>query len=85
MRLFQQTVKVGVSFGVVMVIMDDIPFEVATFRKDGLYLYGRRPETIAFSTPEEDAQRRDFTINGMFYDLLTEEIIDFVGGRSDLN
>jgi len=84
MRLFPQTVKVGVAFGVVMVIIDDIPFEVATFRKDGLYLYGRRPETIAFSTPEEDAQRRDFTINGMFYDPMTEQILDFVGGQSDL-
>lgn len=84
MRLFPQTVKVGVSFGVVMVLIDNIPFEVATFRKDGLYLYGRRPETITYSTPEEDAQRRDFTINGMFYDPLSEEIFDFVGGQADL-
>ena len=84
MRLFPKTVKVGVSFGVVMVMIDETPFEVATFRKDGLYLYGRRPETIAFSTPEEDALRRDFTINGMFYDPLTAEVFDFVGGRADL-
>ncbi len=84
MRLFPKTIKVGVSFGVVMVIIDDIPFEVATFRKDGLYLYGRRPETVVFSTPEEDAQRRDFTINGMFYNPLNDKIFDFVGGREDL-
>lgn len=83
-RLFPRTVEVGVSFGVVMVIIDETPFEVATFRKDGLYLYGRRPENIEYSSPEEDAQRRDFTINGMFYDPLTNEILDYVGGREDL-
>ena len=82
--LFPHTVQVGVSFGVVMVIIEDEPFEVATFRKDGLYLYGRRPEAVEYSTPEEDAQRRDFTINGMFYDPLNGQIMDFVGGRQDL-
>ncbi|MDP1836087.1 MAG: CCA tRNA nucleotidyltransferase [Chlamydiales bacterium] len=82
--LFRHTVQVGVSFGVVMVIIDEVPFEVATFRKDGLYLYGRRPEAVEYSSPEEDAQRRDFTINGMFYDPLSKQIFDFVGGREDL-
>ncbi len=82
--LFPHTVQVGASFGVIMVIVDDTPFEVATFRKDGLYLYGRRPEAIEFSSPEEDAQRRDFTINGMFYDPLTQQILDYVGGHEDL-
>ncbi len=83
-QLFPHTVQVGVSFGVVMVILEGTPFEVATFRKDGLYLYGRRPENIEYSSPEEDAQRRDFTINGMFYDPIKHEIMDFVGGREDL-
>lgn len=82
--LFSHTVEVGVSFGVVMVVVDGTPFEVATFRKDGLYLYGRRPETIEYSSPEEDAQRRDFTINGMFYDPLSHTILDYVGGKADL-
>ena len=83
-RLFPHTVEVGASFGVVMVILEDTPFEVATFRKDGLYLYGRRPETVEYSSPPEDAQRRDFTINGMFYDPIRETILDFVGGQKDL-
>lgn len=83
--LFSHTVEVGASFGVVMVIIDGTPFEVATFRKDGLYLYGRRPVDVEYATPEEDAQRRDFTINGMFYDPLSEEILDYVGGREDLS
>jgi poly(A) polymerase len=83
-KLFPHTVEVGASFGVVMVIIADTPFEVATFRKDGLYLYGRRPVDVAYATPEEDAQRRDFTVNGMFYDPLVGEIFDYVGGREDL-
>lgn len=83
-KLFSHTVEVGAAFGVVMVIWDNEPFEVATFRKDGLYLYGRRPEAVEYSTAEEDAQRRDFTINGMFYDPLSGEIMDYVGGRQDL-
>jgi poly(A) polymerase len=83
-ELFPKTVPVGVSFGVVIVLHHDMPFEVTSFRKDGLYLYGRRPETIAFASPEEDAQRRDFTINGMFYDPMTDQVIDFVDGQEDL-
>lgn len=84
MELFPKTVPVGVSFGVVIVLQNDMPFEVTSFRKDGLYLYGRRPETITFASPEEDAQRRDFTINGMFYDPMTDQVIDFVEGQADL-
>lgn len=83
-ELFSKTVPVGISFGVVIVLVNDHPFEVTSFRKDGLYLYGRRPETIEFATPQEDAQRRDFTINGMFYDPLEDRVIDFVGGQEDL-
>jgi poly(A) polymerase len=57
---------------------------VATFRSDGAYVDGRRPESVAFSSPEEDAARRDFTINGMFLDPISGEVIDHVGGRRDL-
>ena len=83
----RRTVTVGASFGVVMVLGPDKScgqVEVATFRSDGAYVDGRRPSSIRFSTPKEDAQRRDFTINGMFYDPIREEVIDFVGGRQDL-
>lgn len=83
----RRTVTVGASFGVVMVLGPDKAsgqVEVAAFRSDGAYLDGRRPSSVRFSTPEEDAQRRDFTINGMFYDPIREEVIDFVGGRQDL-
>ncbi len=66
--LFPQTILVGLSFGVVIVIIDGHQFEVASFRKDISYSDGRKPEQIEFSTPQEDANRRDFTINGMFYD-----------------
>jgi putative nucleotidyltransferase with HDIG domain len=59
-------------------------FEVATFRSDGIYLDGRHPSAIRFSTPEQDAARRDFTINGMFYDPFGERLIDYVKGREDL-
>ncbi|MCA9048519.1 MAG: CCA tRNA nucleotidyltransferase [Planctomycetaceae bacterium] len=81
------TVPVGVSFGVVMVLDESRkspPVEVATFRSDGAYVDGRRPESVVFSSPEEDARRRDFTINGMFYDPLNDELIDYVGGQEDL-
>ena len=84
----QRTRAIGASFGVILVhgprrsLGGDV--EVATFRTEGPYLDGRRPEHVAFATPEEDARRRDFTINGMFYDPLAEQILDFVGGREDL-
>ena len=73
------------SFGVVRVLgRRGIEVEVATFRTDSGYSDGRHPDAVAFSTAEEDARRRDFTINGMFYDPLTEELYDYVGGRQDL-
>src|SRR5207302_1579919 len=56
-----------------------------SFRTEGPYLDGRRPEHVEFATPEEDARRRDFTINGMFYDPLAEQVYDYVGGREDLD
>ncbi len=83
-KLFPHTVAVGAHFGVVCVLEGGASFEVASFRADGLYLDGRHPENITFSSPEQDAQRRDFTVNGMFFDPLSGEVIDFVGGRRDL-
>lgn len=84
-RLFARTVAVGVQFGVVRVMEHGHQFEVASFRADGVYIDGRRPEDVTFTSPEGDAQRRDFTINGMFYDPVAERIIDFVGGQADLS
>jgi poly(A) polymerase len=82
--LFPKTIEVGIAFGVVIVHENGRAFEVATFRKDLDYKDGRKPTGIEPSTPEEDAKRRDFTINGMFYDPLTDRILDFVGGKEDL-
>jgi poly(A) polymerase len=82
--LFQRTIPVGIQFGVVRVLMGGMEFEVASFRSDGVYLDGRHPSDIQFSTPEQDALRRDFTINGMFYDPLNDRVIDYVNGREDL-
>jgi len=84
MRLFPKTIPVGVSFGVVIVLEDPYQFEVATFRSDGQYLDGRHPVEVHFSSEEEDARRRDFTINGMFYDPITRKIVDYVGGQTDI-
>lgn len=82
--LFPRTIPVGMQFGVCLVIVDKCSFEVATFRTDGGYHDGRHPSTVRFGSPQEDARRRDFTINGMFYDPLTGRVIDYVGGRADL-
>jgi len=84
MALFPRTAPVGAAFGVVLVICPEGLFEVATFRSDGPYLDGRRPAEVAFCAEEEDAARRDFTINAMFLDPGRDEVIDFVGGREDL-
>lgn len=83
--LFERTVPVGAQFGVVIVLIHGQPIEVASFRADQEYRDGRRPIGIRPATPEEDAQRRDFTINGMFRDADTGDILDFVGGRTDLD
>jgi poly(A) polymerase len=73
------------QFGVVLVLLGEERFEVATFRADDAYVDGRRPTQVHFGTAEEDALRRDFTINALFYDPLTHEILDVVGGRADLS
>jgi len=83
-KIFRRTHAVGAHFGVVVVVEDDRQFEVATFRSDGAYLDGRHPVAVNYSSPEEDARRRDFTINGMFFDPPNDAVIDFVGGREDL-
>jgi len=83
-KLFPHTYAVGAHFGVILVVENGFQFEVATFRADDVYVDGRRPRAVHFSSPEEDAKRRDFTINGMFYDPVAEKVIDFVGGRADI-
>ncbi|MCH9633969.1 MAG: CCA-adding enzyme [Chlamydiae bacterium] len=82
--LFSKTIPLGIAFGIIMVIEQNHSFEVATFRKDLRYEDGRRPQEVAFCSAEEDAQRRDFTINGMFYNPLDQEVIDYVSGEEDL-
>jgi putative nucleotidyltransferase with HDIG domain len=83
-RVFPGSNEVGAHFGVVIAKQHGTAVEIATFRTDGSYKDGRRPEGVTFSTPLEDAQRRDFTINGLFEDPETGEVIDFVGGQADL-
>ena len=83
-KMFSRTYAVGAHFGVIVVLEDGLQFEVATFRSDGAYLDGRHPTEVHFATAAEDAARRDFTINGMFFDPEANEVVDFVGGRTDL-
>lgn len=84
-ELFPESIAVGAQFGVVLVPRDGLKVEVATFRSDGGYSDGRHPDRVVFSkTPEEDVQRRDFTINGLLMRHDTGEILDFVGGQADL-
>ena len=84
-KIFPHTVPIGVTFGVILVIIGQYKFEVATFRKDQSYSDGRHPDSVTYSTLEqEDVLRRDFTINGMLYDPIEEEVIDHVGGIDDL-
>lgn len=84
MGLFEKTIPVGAQFGVVIVLKEGHPFEVATFRSEGAYSDGRHPDSVSFCDPEGDARRRDFTINGMFYDPIQEKLLDYVGGQQDL-
>ncbi|MCC7518953.1 MAG: CCA tRNA nucleotidyltransferase [Verrucomicrobiae bacterium] len=83
-RLFKRTVGVGKAFGVMRVREGGVETEVATFRVDGPYRDGRRPSAVRFCGAEEDAKRRDFTVNGLFYDPARRRVADYVGGRSDL-
>lgn len=84
-QLFSNTQAVGQAFGVILVRQGKSVIEVATFRSEGSYTDGRRPDHVTFSTPQDDAQRRDFTINGLFLDPLEKDrVIDYVGGLEDL-
>ena len=84
MKLFRRTLKVGAKFGVVIVLLENRRVEVATFRTETGYVDGRHPGKVEFAGAAEDASRRDFTINGMFYDPLRKEVIDYVSGQADL-
>ncbi len=85
LRLYPDAVTVGAQFGVIRVHSGGVEIEVATFRSDHGTLDGRHPREVRYArTPEEDVRRRDFTINGLLYDPLEEEVLDFVGGRKDL-
>jgi poly(A) polymerase len=83
-KLFRKTIPVGRKFGVMVVMEGKQQFQVATFRAETDYQDGRRPEKVVFASAEADALRRDFTVNGLFYDPLTEQIHDWVGGERDL-
>lgn len=88
-KLFPRTIAVGVQFGVVIVLEKnregkEIEVQVATFRHDGTYQDGRHPTSVIFTSAKEDAKRRDFTVNGLFYDPINEAVFDYVEGRADL-
>ena len=84
-ELFAKTVPVGIEFGIVAVIVEgEGQYEVARFRTEGPYRDGRHPESVEFAEPKKDAKRRDFTINGMFYEIDADDIIDYVDGRRDI-
>src|SRR5215472_153679 len=85
LSLFPQSLAVGAQFGVVLVVEGDAKVEVATFRSDVGYSDGRHPDRVVYArTPQEDVRRRDFTINGLLMDPASGEILDYVGGQSDL-
>ena len=82
---FRRTLQIGAQFGVVMVLADGQQVEVATFRTEGGYQDGRHPTHVEFASATEDASRRDFTVNGMFYDPIEKTVLDFVNGQQDLD
>lgn len=84
-KLFRRTYAVGEHFGVIKVLEGGFEFDVATFRSDEAYVDGRRPQSVRFTSPQEDAQRRDFTINGLFFDPVENKMIDYVDGVTDFN
>jgi poly(A) polymerase len=83
-KLFKRTLAVGRKFGVMIVVEGGHQFQVATFRAEADYQDGRRPTRVVFASAEADAQRRDFTVNGLFYDPIAEKLHDWVGGEKDL-
>jgi poly(A) polymerase len=85
LRIFPHATPIGAKFGVVQVRTYGHTYDVATFRSEGPYLDGRHPSSVSFSGPEQDAMRRDFTVNGLFYDPVELRVIDFVRGEADLH
>jgi poly(A) polymerase len=83
--LFRRTIPVGRKFGVLIVVEGEHQFQVATFRAEADYRDGRHPEQVSFGDAMADARRRDFTVNGLFYDPVRKELHDWVGGEPDLN
>jgi poly(A) polymerase len=83
-KIFPRTERIGAQFGVILVIYRGHPFEVATFRSDQAYVDGRRPTGVVFTDVRQDVLRRDFTINGLLYDPVTKEVIDYVEGQADI-
>lgn len=83
-KLFPHTVAVGRRFGVIVVIEEEQQFQIATFRAEADYRDGRRPETVVFADARADAERRDFTVNGLFFNPIAEQLHDWVGGEADL-
>lgn len=83
--LFEKTLSIGEAFGIIVVICEEYKFEIATFRTDGVYIDGRRPESVKYASAKEDAARRDFTINGLFYDPVSNHVYDYVDGQADLS
>src|SRR2546427_1218953 len=84
MKIFPRTEGIGAQFGVVLVIYQGHPFEVATFRSDEAYIDGRRPSRVFFTDAKQDVLRRDFTINGLLYDPIEQRVIDYVHGQEDI-
>ncbi|HZV34959.1 MAG TPA: CCA tRNA nucleotidyltransferase [Verrucomicrobiae bacterium] len=82
--LFSRTIPVGRKFGVIIVLKDDHQFQVATFRAEADYQDGRHPQHVTFADAKADASRRDFTVNGLFYDPVAKQLHDWVGGEADL-
>lgn len=83
-KVLKKTIPIGEQFGVMLAVEDGHHFEIATFRSDGGYSDGRRPDAVLFTNAKQDALRRDFTINAMFYDPIKDEVLDFIGGQEDL-
>ena len=83
-KMFKKTISVGAKFGVIIVVLEGINYEVATFRTEFGYTDGRHPDNVIFTNEKEDVKRRDFTINGLLFDSTKNEVIDYVGGRDDI-
>ena len=83
-QLFPKTIPVGKQFGVIVVVQDTNHYEVTTFRKEADYVDGRHPTRVSFTDARHDVERRDFTVNALFYNPFTEEVIDYLKGREDL-